>query len=269
MRRRAGDLVLEDFGDGLEVVFVPGGEAAVAGVFGPVVAEAAHFVDGLGEGPVLVFEADVGGDDAGAVVAGGTVEEDAALLGVGEDFGGDGIDQLERLLVGEGLEGIGTVIVDGAGDEGDAGGFCGLFFQIDPEGALLLGAGFGIVGLVEVFQGDDGLDAKLGKLGHALLGLLLARGLVGGDWFILYEVARGGGAAEDGEAAFDDTQRVQAFDQGSFRRGFFRRCLWPSTRRRLGAVVAGEAAGEAARREAVKRLAENASKRRRRFMGCS
>ena len=92
--------------DGPEAIFIPRRGAFVVGELGPVVAEAAHFVDGLIDGPVLVLHPQVGSDDAVAVMTGGAMEEDAAIVGCGEDLIGHGIERFADRVVGLILEGI-------------------------------------------------------------------------------------------------------------------------------------------------------------------
>src|SRR5579884_1203522 len=72
--------VLEKRGNGPEMLFMPG-FAAVIRKFQPIVAVVAHFLNRLIGGPLLIFQPQIGDDDAGAVVAAGAVDVDAAGFG--------------------------------------------------------------------------------------------------------------------------------------------------------------------------------------------
>ena len=100
---------------------------------------------------MLVFHAQVGHHDAGAVVARGAVQVHAAGLGVGEDGVGGAVQELDDRLGGKGFEGIRARVGQRTRHELQAGFFGGFLFQLDPGGFVFPAAG--------VFKGNDRANA--------------------------------------------------------------------------------------------------------------
>src|SRR5262245_35370921 len=67
-------------GNGPQIVLVPRGLTAISRVLRPVVSIAAHFRDGFFNWPLLIFNANVRGNNAGAIVTCRTMKENATFL---------------------------------------------------------------------------------------------------------------------------------------------------------------------------------------------